>query len=332
MEYVTLPYVKKRISKIVFGTATPILFDAIDATRPDLEQCREKAFALLDMVFANGVNCFDCSDHYGEEILGEWIALRGIRDQVVIFSKCAHPNKWRQRVTEFDILYDIHNALAKLRTDYVDIYMLHRDDPTVPVSIIVETLNRLHNEGKIGAFGGSNWTHERIQEANEYALSHGLIPFTVSSPNFGLAEQVDNPWEGACVTISGPENAGARKWYADNNVAVFAYSSLARGFFSGQFKSNEPDKARLFLDEAGIKGYYCERNFERLRRTEILASEKHYTIAQIALSWIFNQPLQVFALTSPVNEIQLKENIAVSDIRLTKEEIAWLNLEREERN
>lgn len=327
MNYKKIPYVKKQISPIVFGTANPILFDAVEINRPDIEECRQKAFKLMDDAFAAGINCFDCSDHYGEEILGEWIELRGIRDKTVIFSKCAHPNQWRDRVTDFDILYDIHNALKKLRTDYIDIYMLHRDNPDVPVSIIVDTMNRLYDEGKIGAFGGSNWTHQRIEAANEYAAKHNLIPFTVSSPNFGLAEQVDNPWVGQCVTLSGPENKDARKWYQDNNISVFAYSSLARGFFSGAFKSSEPQKAKEILDEAGIKGYYCERNIERLRRAEILAEKKNVSVAQIALAWIFNNPLNTFLLTSPVNKKQITENVASENIKLSNEEALWLDLE-----
>ena len=328
MHYKKIPYVEKDISPIVFGTATPILFDAIDTSRADVEECRQKAFKLLDDVFASGINCFDCSAHYGEEILGEWIELRGIRDKTVILSKCAHPNDWRDRVTDFDILSDIHDSLCKLRSNFIDIYMLHRDNPDVPVSIIVDTMNRLYDEGKIGAFGGSNWTHERIEEANEYAAKHNLVPFTVSSPNFGLAEQCDNPWVGNCITLSGPENKEARQWYKDNKIAVFAYSALARGFLSGAFKSNEPEKAKEILDEAGFKGYYCDNNFERLRRTEILAEEKGVSVAQIALAWIFNNPLDTFLLTSPVNEKQIKENVASENIELTNDEVLWLDLQK----
>lgn len=76
------------------------------------------------------------------------------------------------------------------RENYIDIYLLCRDDPNVDVAVPVEVLIAMHAEGKIGAFGGSNWTHQRIEEANEYAYRRGLIPFTVSSPNFGLADQV----------------------------------------------------------------------------------------------------------------------------------------------
>lgn len=326
MNYKKIPYVDKEISPIVFGTATPILFDAIETSRADIEECRQKAFKLMDDVFAAGINCFDCSAHYGEEILGEWVELRGIRDKVVILSKCAHPNEWRERVTDFDILYDIHNAQKKLRTDYVDIYMLHRDNPSVAVDSIVDTMNRLYDEGKIGAFGGSNWSHQRIEAANEYAAKHNLIPFTVSSPNFGLAEQVDNPWEGQCVTLSGPENKEARKWYKDNNIAVFAYSALARGLFSGAFKSTDPERAKEILDAPGIKGYFCENNIERLRRAEILSEKKGVTVAQIALAWLFNNPLDTFLLTSPVNEKQIRENVESESIKLTEEEFKWLDL------
>lgn len=332
MKYRTIPYVNKKISPIVFGTATKTLFDAVDTSRADIEECRQRAFELLDSIFDAGINCFDCSDHYGEEILGDWIESRGVRNETVILSKCAHPNQWRDRVTDFDILYDIHNALKKLKTDYVDIYMLHRDNPDVPVGIIVDTMNRLYDEGKIGAFGGSNWTHQRIEQANEYAAKHNLIPFTVSSPNFGLAEQVDNPWEGQCVTLSGPENTKAREWYAENKIHIFAYSSLARGFFSGVFRSNQPEKAKEFLDEAGIKGYFCDSNFKRLERCEILAGKKNCSVAQIALAWLFSHPLKPFLLSSPVNNKQIRENISAQSIMLTDAECAWLDLQSEDIN
>ena len=222
------------------------------------------------------------------------------------------------------------NSLAKLKTNHLDIYMLHRDDPTVPVGPIVEVLNRLYDEGKIGAFGGSNWTVERTEEANDYALKHGLQPFTVASPNFGLADQLGDPWGGGCVTISGPENKPDREWYARNHIPVFAYSTMARGFFSGRLESAHPEKAGEVLDEAGMKGYCYPQNFERLRRCEILAREKGMSVAQIAMAWIFNQKdLDVYALTSPVTREMMRTNVDASEIRLTEDECKWLDLEIE---
>lgn len=331
MVYTKLEGLNKKLSKMVFGTATPQLFAAVaeGATAED----KEKAFKLLDDVFEAGINTFDCASHYGEEIMGEWMQARGNREECVIITKCAHPNKWRDRVTDFDILSDIHDSLCKLKTDYVDVYMLHRDNPEMPVGAIVEVMNRLYYEGKVKLFGASNWTHKRIAEANEYAEENNLIPFTVSSPNFGLAEQVSDPWVGdakfggGCVTIAGPENKEAREWYAENNIPVFAYSSLARGFFSGAFRSSEPEKAKEILDEPGYIGYFCENNLKRLARCEELAEKKGITVAQAAMAWIYNQKFEVFALSSPVTAEQLKANIEALEIELTEEEVKWLNLE-----
>jgi len=335
MKYSKIKGLDKEISKLVFGTATPKLFAAVaeNATKAD----EDAAFELLDEMYESGINAFDCAAHYGEEIMGRWMEKRGNRDKCVIITKGAHPNKWRDRVTEYDILSDANDSLKKLKTDKIDIYMLHRDSHTVPVGIIVETLNRLYKEGKISVFGGSNWTHKRIEEANEYTKEHNLMPFSVSSPNFGLAEQVNDPWTGdakfadGCVTISGPENADAREWYKENSIPVFAYSSLARGFFSGAFSSSNPERAKEIMDEPGIIGYYSENNLERLKRCEEIAKEKGVSVAQIAMAWIYNQKFDVFALSSPVTYEQLNANISAMDIMLNENELKWLNLEAESR-
>ncbi len=331
MEYVTICGLHKKASKMVFGTATPLLFAAVapGATSED----KEKAFALLDQVFAAGINTFDCAAHYGEQIMGEWMAARGNREECIIITKGAHPNAWRNRVTDYDILSDIHDSLVKLQTNYIDVYMLHRDNSKVGVESIVAVLNSLKQEGKIKVYGGSNWKHTRIAEANDYAKDKGLSPFSVSSPNFGLAEQVADPWVcdarfgDGCITISGPENKAARAFYAKTEIPVFAYSSLARGFFSGAFLSQEPEKAKEILDMPGYTGYFCENNLERLHRCEQLAKEKDVTVAQIAMAWIYNQPFTVLAISSPVTQKQLQENVEAISIKLSAAELKWLNLE-----
>lgn len=335
MQYGKLKYVNKPVSHIVFGTAMPLMFRAFRSRygdEPDFKQRLDAAFALLDDIYTEGINTFDCADHYGEEPLGEWLVTRNLHDKVVVLAKGAHHNMWRKRVTDYDILHDAHNTLAKLHAKRLDIYMLHRDDQAVPVGPIVEVLNRLHTEGKIGAFGGSNWTVRRIEEANEYAYNHGLIPFTVSSPNFCLADQVEDPWGGGCVTISGPSNKEDRQFYIDNSIPVFAYSTMARGFFSGLIRSDTPEAAAQVLDAAGQKGYCYPCNFERLRRCEILAKEKGLTVPEIAMAWIFNQvPLDVYALSSPINREQMTMNVHSSGLKLTREESAWLDLESDEK-
>ena len=330
MNYGHINGVDKPISRIVFGTAMPVMFGAFRSVyenAPDFDQRLEAAFALLDAMYAECVNCFDCSNHYGEEPLGEWLEAWGLRDEVVILTKGAHHNRWRKRVTDFDILHDVHDSLAKLKTDRLDLFLLHRDDPTQPVGPLMDALNRCYDEGKIRVFGVSNWEIPRIEAANEYAAKHGLQPFTVSSPNFGLAEQVCDLWGGGCVTIAGPENADARRWYAGHHMPVFAYSAMARGFFSGRVKSGDPEGAKDVMDEFGLKGYVCTANFERLRRCEQLAREKGVGVSEIALAWIFNQrDLDVYALVATSRPENMRANIRASGMALTEEECRWLNL------
>lgn len=333
MKYGHVPQVDKPISRIVFGTAMDTMFAAFRSVygeAPDFGKRLDAAFRLLDDMFAEGVNCFDCADHYGEEPLGEWMEARGLRDKVVILAKGAHHNRWRRRVTDFDILHDLHNSLAKLKTDRLDLYLLHRDDPTVKVDSIIDVLNRCADEGRIGAFGVSNWTIPRIEQADEYAAKHGLRSFSVSSPNFGLAEQVEDPWGGGCVSLSGPRNADARRWYAERHMPVFAYSSLARGLFSGRVRGDDPESARLVMDAPGLKGYACPANFERLRRCERMAAEKHVCVSQIAMAWIFNQrDIDAYVLVSTHRRENMRRNIEAGELCLSDDECRWLDLEME---
>ena len=103
--------------------------------------------------------------------------------------------------------------------------------------MFIETLNAFKAEGKICAFGASNWNYRRMDAANEYAYAHNLEGFSFGSPAFSLAVVVRDPWGGS-VHLSGKENADARKWFWDNRIPVFGYSSFARGFFSGKYRTD----------------------------------------------------------------------------------------------
>lgn len=317
MIYKTVPYVSKPVSQVVYGTAIEPMMRG------------ENTFELLDGVYDAGINTFDTAALYddSEASLGNWIVSRNLRDKVVVLTKGANPNKWRNRLTEYDIMSDIETSFAKLRTDYIDIYLLHRDDPSVPVGPIVELLNKLNNEGRIGAFGSSNWTAQRIDEANQYAHEHSLIPFSVSSPCFGLVEQIGDPWGGS-VTIAGEKNKKAREWYIKNQMPTFAYSSLVRGFFSGRIKSNEIHKAKEILGITAEE-YAFPENFEKLRRAEILADKKGASVTQIAFAWVNKQPLNVFPITRSSSIENIHKSINAMNLDLSEQEIKWLNLENE---
>lgn len=287
------------------------------------------SFRLLDAVFALGCNTFDTAHVYGqgdnERAMGRWVHARGNREQVVIIGKGAHHNADRKRVTPFDITADLFDSLARFRFDYIDLYLLHRDDPSVPVGPIVETLNEHRAAGRIRAFGGSNWSHERIAEANAYAAAHGLTPFVASSPNFSLAEQYREPWEG-CVSISGPQHAAARAWYAAHRMPLFTWSSLAGGFFSGRLRRDNLDTFEEYLDRLAVHSYAGEENFRRLDRAQQLGDAKGLSIPQIALAYVMSQPLDIYALVGCRTPEEFAANVVAAATRLTPEECAWLDL------
>lgn len=319
MQYTQIPYVNKKVSKVILGTACVPFISGGDGSD------------ILDAALEAGINTFDLARNYmyAERSFGKWLNSRGCREQVVISTKCGHPSPFdRKRVTESDMKQDLERSLRELQTDYIDIYLLHRDDPEVEVGSIVEIFNAMHADKKIGAFGGSNWTHKRIEEANEYAYKHNLIPFSVSSPNFGLADQIQDPWGGGCVTISGPSNFDARKWYCENHMPVIAYSSLGRGLFSGKLKSNNTEHAKDYLDEAALKGYAYPDNFERLRRCEVLAREKGVTVPQIAMGWIFGQKINTLAVVSTSKISKIEENVEAISLNLSQIELDYLDLRR----
>lgn len=323
MPYGRVEGVDKPVSRLVLGTMI-IHTNAL-----------EESFALLDAAVALGYNTLDCAHVYGgggsERAIGQWMQARGNREQIVILTKGCHPNVDRKRVTPFDLAADLHDSLARLQTDYIDIYLLHRDDPEVPVGPLVEVLNHYYRIGKIRAFGGSNWRHKRIQEANDYARAQGLIPFTASSPHFSLAEQVQDPWGPGCVSLSGPHEAAARAWYAAHQMPIFAYSSLARGFFSGRITRGNFPQIQETLDPACRRAYCHEVNFQRLDRAYLLAREKNVTVAQIALAYVLHQPLNIFALVGAANREEAQANMEATALSLTEDEMAWLDLRRDER-
>ncbi len=318
MKYARIPYVKRDISRIFYGTATPPFSTSGEGNE------------LLDAMLELGVNAFDTARVYGnaENALGKWMEERGVRDRVTILSKCGHPDTdWTKRISEKEIRADFAQSSACLRTGYIDIYLAHRDDAAVPAGDVVEIFNAMHAEGKIGAFGGSNWTHERIEEANEYAYKHDMIPFTVSSPNFGLAEQVRDMWGGGGIGISGPSHQAARSWYEKQNMPVIAYSSLGRGLFSGRVKSGKPEAASEVMDEFAMKGYACPDNFERLRRCEEVAGKLGLGVPQIAMAWLFRQKLNAFAVVSTGKPERMLENIEALHLELDEKTLRYLDLQ-----
>lgn len=293
---------------------------------------QDKTNQLLDDLFAMGCNAMDNAVIYGggdcEKALGVWVKSRGIRDKFVVITKGGHPDHEGHRITPEKITQDVEKSLGHLQMDHIDLYMLHRDNPAVPVGTVVEVLTTLQREGKIRAFCGSNWNYTRIKEGNEYAEKNGLIPFAASSPNFSLAEQFKEPW-GDCRSISGDKGKADREWYAKTQIPLFFWSSLAGGFFSGRFTRDNLAQMKGYQEELCVKSYCYEPNFQRLDRAKELAAKKCVSIAQIAMAYVIHSGLNAFCLTGARSKEEFADTMKAVEIELSPAEQEWLDLRPE---
>jgi aryl-alcohol dehydrogenase-like predicted oxidoreductase len=284
---------------------------------------------LLDRFVSTGGTTVDTARIYAggssESAFGQWLERSGRRQDVVLLGKGAHHDTrtLERRVTPAAIHEDIMTSLAEMRLETIDIYILHKDDSDAAVGPIVEALNDEARAGRIKAFGGSSWTHQRIAEANAYAAEHGLQPFTVSSPNLALAVPNEPMWTG-CMSIAG--DAEAQTWYQQTSMPIFAWSAQARGFFSGRYRPELTDGATADAQNV-IRTYYSDANWERYRRADELAELKGCTLRQVALAWVLHSPLEVFALIGPATVAELDDCLGALEVELTPDEVAWLNLE-----
>ncbi|MFC7443139.1 aldo/keto reductase [Laceyella putida] len=307
MNTITIQGLAKPCSKLIMGS---------DFFSPDHT---DTVSELLHAYVSLGGNAIDTARIYGhsERTIGLWLQ-QVKREDIIILTKGAHHDHNGPRVTPEDIDYDLNVSLEELRTDYVDLYALHRDNPDVPVGVIMEALNKHIEVGRIRAIGGSNWSHERLQEANEYAAKHGLIGFTFSSTNLSLAKPKEPFWEGC---ISADEATCA--WHQQHQLPLLSWSSQARGFFTGRFRPEVTDNADM------VRVYYNDENWERLHRAGKLAKEKNCSLIQIALAYVLNQPFPTAALVGPRNRAEIQSCFEAMQIKLSEQEMNWLDLQEE---
>jgi aryl-alcohol dehydrogenase-like predicted oxidoreductase len=308
MRYLNIPNIDKPISRIALGTASYSL------------DRYERAAELLDAFVEAGGTCIDTAHVYGrgasERALGTWLAERGNRVQIVVLGKGCHPiGNSGPRVGPQFIHADLAESLERLQTSYIDLYLLHRDDESVPVGAIVEALNEERAAGRNHAFGGSNWRTERIAEANAYAAEHGLAGFAASSINLSLAWPKEPMWPD-CLAA----DDAARAWHTATQLPLFSWSSQAGGFLSGQFKPEDTSNADL------VRVYYSDENFERLRRATDLGEQKDVGPIVIALAYVLSQPFPTVPLVGSASAAELSESLRALQIELTPQELAYLDL------
>ena len=197
MKYRLIPNTQLEPSVICFGTVP--IGSALN---------EQDSFRLMDAYLDYGGNFIDTANVYGdwipgeksisEKTIGKWMKQTGVRDRVILGTKGAHPKLTSMHIPRLSpehIIHDIDQSLGHLQTDYIDLYWLHRDDPTHPVEAIMDVLNRQIELGKIRSIGCSNWSVKRIAEAQEYARSNGLAGFVANQMMWSLPPRMLTIWK-----------------------------------------------------------------------------------------------------------------------------------------
>jgi len=274
---------------------------------------------FLNSFISLGGSMIDTAENYGsglsETAIGNWLKEFDARGSIRILTKGAHPYDGRSRLLADDLKYDLEGSLARLQTDTIDYYALHRDDPNVPASGIINTLNHYIKAGNIVKIGASNWSLERIEEANRYAKENGLEGFSFSSINISLARTNKPRWPGA-VSV----NDSIHAWHTATQLPVFSWSSLAGGFMSGIYK---PD---VITNEEIAEVFYNKDNWEKLKRAKELAELHQCHVSQIALAYVLHQPFPTGAIVAAHRLEELLVNMQTANISLSPEELQYLNL------
>ena len=302
MTYGSIPGVDKQVSRLVMGC--------------DNQMTLGHASAMFDAFYEIGGTTFDTAYIYGggyiEKLFGQWVRNRGVREDIVVITKGAHtPYCDPESLTR-----QLEESLERQGTDYADLYMMHRDNPDVPVGEFVDVMDEHLRAGRIRAYGGSNWTPERVDEANAYAKANGRTGFTILSNHFGLAEALDVPWAG-CVHATDPQS---KAWLEERGIALLPWSSQARGFFTGRAHPEDRSDAEL------ARCYYSDENFERLARAEELGRERGVPATAIALAFVLHQKFPTFALFGPRTIGEMRSSTLGLGVELSAQEMAWLDL------
>lgn len=306
MKTIQIAGMPKRVSQLIIGT---------DYYRPDNI---DDVAHILDEFVRLGGNTLDTAYIYSggqsEVAVGQWMQARGNRDDIVVLTKGAHTDMHgNSRVNKDAIYEELMTSLERLQTDYIDLYALHRDDESVPVGEVITILNEHVEQGRIQAFGASNWTHKRMQEANDYAREHGMIGFSFNSPNLSLAK-VKEPYWPNCVSADEAMVA----WHDQTQLPLLSWSSQARGFFSGLYTREDLSNEDL------VRVFYNDANWARYDRAEQLGKERGFTTIQIALAYVLNQTYPTSAIIGPRSVAELTSSYEAMQIELTVEDMRWL--------
>ncbi|MGC9348316.1 MAG: aldo/keto reductase [Anaerolineae bacterium] len=318
MDHKTIPNTDLDVSVICLGTSE--FGTAVDKAR---------AFRLLDAFVEQGGNFLDTANVYAnwipgersmsEKTLGRWMRERDNRDRIVVATKGAHPELTSmhvQRLSPEEIVADLDDSLRNLQVDVIDLYYLHRDDPTRPVAEIVDALHAQQEVGKIRYFACSNWCAERIREAQAYAGEHGFQGFVADQMLWNLAVVDPEALVDERIVMMDQE---LRRFHIETGMAAVPFSSQAGGLFQ-KMGAGAPDR----LNPALRRMYPGVENQRRFERIQHLAGETGMTLTQIVLGYLLSQPFVTIPIVGCKSLPHLCDSLSSTGVTLTPAQIAYL--------
>ncbi len=278
------------------------------------------SFAVLDAFLAGGGSVIDTADQYSafvpgnvggesETIIGRWMRARGVRERVVLATKVGR-RPGLEGLAPATIRTGIDASLRRLRTDHVDLYYTHRDDPETPLEETLGTFDELVREGKVRHIAASNYDAPRLQEALAVCDRYGLARFVALQPHYNLVER-----EG----YEGP----LRDLCAREGLACLPYWALAKGFLTGKYRNGPGDADS---PRAGSASAYLDVRGRRvLGALDEVAAAHRVTPAAVAIAWLAAQPTVVAPIASARSPEQLAELMAGARLELGAGEVARLS-------
>ena len=278
--------------------------------------------ALLDECVALGLNLVDTADVYSawvtgnaggesETLIGDWLQKRGQRDRVVIATKVA---KWgpRKGLSPANIQAACEDSLRRLRTDVIDLYQAHEDDPTVPLEDTLGAFARLIEQGKVRAIGASNYSAARLAEALDLARRHGLPRFETLQPEYNLVDRAGYEFE-------------LEPLVRTHDIGVIGYYALASGFLSGKYRSEADATKSPARGAQVVRRYLNPRGKRILAALDDVACRHAASVAQVALAWLIARPGITAPIVSATSVAQLRELAAARTLLLSRADIAALD-------
>lgn len=279
------------------------------------------SFAVLDAFVAGGGRMIDTADVYSvwvpghqggesEALIGEWLAACGRRGDVLIATKVGMKPDGPGALTAERIVAGAEDSLKRLRTDYIDLYFAHRDDPETPLEVTLAAFDKLVRDGKVRAIGASNYDAQRLAQALETSTAKGLASYTVLQPEYNLLarDSFEGSLQDLCVT---------------QKIGVVPYYGLASGFLTGKYRKSADLEGKARKKSA--EKYLNDFGLGVLAAIDQVAEQLRATPAQVALAWLAAQPAITAPIASATSVQQLEELLGAMHLQLSADQLATLD-------